>query len=146
MLTKIKNLISAVAGFFSEIIEKIAGGKRRPVLIYAGGGRVILALLFIAFLAMPRNKPGAEARTGTSASAAHPALSASPPQAVIPPEELFLPEEPDFVPGVQLGRERRTIWTAEDAAPFWQDLLENGEEPWRKQVEAIADELLEGVP
>ena len=143
LLTKISPAVSAVADFLKGLIEKIPEEKRRLVLICAGGGLVILALVFAVVLT--RDKPDAEAPTKISASAARPALSA-PPQAVIPPEELFLPEEPDFVPGVLLERERRPAWTAEDAAPSWQDPLKNGEEPWRERVEAIADEILERVP
>ena len=65
---------------------------------------------------------------------------------IIPPEDLFLPEEPDFIPGVLLERERRTSWTVEDAAPYWQDPLKDGEEPWRQQIEDEIDELMERVP
>ena len=65
---------------------------------------------------------------------------------IIPPEELFLPEEPDFIPGILPEREQRVIWTAEDAAPFWQDPLINGEEPWRRQIETVIDQLMERVP
>ncbi|MDR2501381.1 MAG: hypothetical protein LBD37_09955 [Treponema sp.] len=68
------------------------------------------------------------------------------PQALIPSGELFLPAEPDFVPGVLLERERRTTWTMDDAAPWWQDPLKNGEERWRDRVEKTVDELLEKVP
>jgi hypothetical protein len=64
----------------------------------------------------------------------------------IPREELFLPGEPDFIPGVLPARERRNFWTPEDAAPYWQDPLKQGEEPWREQAESVVDELLERVP
>jgi hypothetical protein len=64
----------------------------------------------------------------------------------IPPEDLFLPEEPDFLPPVILERERREVWTAEDAEPFWYDPLEEGEEGWRDLVEKLVDDLLERVP
>ena len=65
---------------------------------------------------------------------------------IIPPEELFLPAEPDFIPGVMLERERRTTWTAQDAAPYWQDPLKDGEEPWRQNIEKAIDELMERIP
>ena len=68
-----------------------------------------------------------------------------PERIIIPPEELFLPEEPDFIPGVMLERERRAAWTAEDAAPYWQDPLKDGEEPWRQHIENTIDELMERV-
>jgi len=64
----------------------------------------------------------------------------------IPPEELFLPDEPDYLPGVILGREQRSSWTEEDAAEYWQDPLRHGEEQWRVNIEAAIDEFLERVP
>jgi len=64
----------------------------------------------------------------------------------IPAGEIFLPYEPDFVPGVLLGRERRTSWTEEDAAEHWQDPLRFGEEQWREKIEAAIDEFLEFIP
>jgi len=60
--------------------------------------------------------------------------------------EFFLPDEPDFVPGVILQRERRTSWSEEDAAEFWQDPLRFGEETWREKIEAAIDEFLERIP
>jgi hypothetical protein len=64
----------------------------------------------------------------------------------IPAGELFLPDEPDFVPGIILQRDRRTTWTEEDAAEFWQDPLRIGEEQWRENIEAAIDKLLERIP
>jgi len=68
------------------------------------------------------------------------------PQGAIPADDLFLPDEPDFVPGILLEREQRAVWTADDAAPLWQDPLRNGEEPWRDRVERTIDEIMESVP
>jgi len=64
----------------------------------------------------------------------------------IPAEDLFLPAEPDFVPNVMLDRERRTQWTADDAMPWWQDPLKDGEQEWRDQIEKTVDEIMENVP
>jgi len=64
----------------------------------------------------------------------------------IPAEELFLPDEPDYVPGVILGREQRSSWTDDDASEYWQDPLKYGEEQWREKVEASIDEFMEQVP
>jgi hypothetical protein len=64
----------------------------------------------------------------------------------IPTDEMFLPDEPDFIPGVLLERERRPAWTADDAAPYWQDPLKNGEQIWRDQIEKTVDEIMESVP
>ena len=66
--------------------------------------------------------------------------------APIASEDLFLPEEPDYIPGVLLEREQRTVWTTENAAEHWQDPLKYGEEGWREKIEAAVDELLEKVP
>jgi len=64
----------------------------------------------------------------------------------IPAGDLFLPDEPDFIPGVILQRDRRTSWTEEEAAEFWQDPLRFGEEQWREKIEAAIDEILERIP
>jgi hypothetical protein len=54
--------------------------------------------------------------------------------------------EPDFVPGVILEREKRTQWTADDAASWWQDPLKDGEQEWRDQIEKTVDTIMESVP
>jgi len=64
----------------------------------------------------------------------------------IPAGEVFLPDEPDFLPGVLLGREQRSVWTEQDAAEYWQNPLRQGEEEWRNKIETSIDELLERVP
>jgi hypothetical protein len=104
--------------------------------IGAGGGLVLVLLICVAAVAM--KKPPAADIASRADVPARPVL--------IPPEELFLPDEPDFVPGVLLEREKRSVWTAEDMAPYWQDPLKNGEERWRDSLEAAVDELMERVP
>ena len=64
----------------------------------------------------------------------------------IPAEDLFLPDEPDFVPSVILERGKRTQWSADDAMPWWQDPLKDGEQEWRDQIEKTVDEIMESVP
>jgi hypothetical protein len=64
----------------------------------------------------------------------------------IPAEELFLPDEPDFLPAILLERERRSSWTEQDAAEYWQDPLKSGEEQWREKIESAIDEFLERIP
>lgn len=64
----------------------------------------------------------------------------------IPAGELFIPEEPDFIPGVLLGREQRSSWTEEDASEYWIDPLRQGEEQWREKIETVINELWERVP
>jgi hypothetical protein len=144
-LTKIKNLVSAVLhGLAQNVLEKIPEEKRRLFMIGAGGGLAVLLLVFIGALIAGGRASGGYSRAETSASV-YPVEDLLAGER-IPPEELFLPDEPDFVPGVLLGRERRSVWTAEDAAPYWRDPLKKGEEQWREWVEAIADELLERAP
>jgi hypothetical protein len=165
LLAKLKTLPAAIGIFFKETAEKFAradvsgktasgvmgkvrdlSGKARKFardkfpgtrerLIFAGSLAAVLLVLCMLIL-LAGGKSGSR-RT-------EPQLSAA--RIVIPPEDLFLPEEPDFAPGILLERERRTSWTAEDAEPFWQDPLRNGEEQWRNRIETVIDDLLERVP
>jgi hypothetical protein len=155
LLTKLKNMGAAAAGFFTGLAGKVSrcftrirehglGGKifqGRKRFIFIGLGLLCILLLFgliAAWLVMNHN-----ADTGFQAAGDGREPPRGPP---VPPEELFLPAEPDFLPGVMLEREQRQSWTREDAEPYWQNPLKNGEEPWRDQVEAVIDELLERVP
>ena len=128
LLKKAKSLFFTIIGFFKNLPLK---GK----LIYIGFGFAFLFLL-IAGIYLLTHRPQKQFKISSQTQE----------NFRIPPEELFLPQEPDFLPGVILEREPKTHWTTEDAAPFWQDPLKNGEEPWREQIEAIIDELMEGVP
>ena len=128
LFLKIKSLFSALFGFLGKLSKK-------EWLIFSGLGFAFIFLIFAAVFLISnkvrqRNLPVPPATE----------------KIVIPPDELFLPDEPDFIPGVLLERERRSSWSAQDAESFWQDPLRNGEEPWRDQVEAIIDELMERVP
>ena len=117
-----------------RLVEKVPPEKRRLVLTASiGFCAFVLVLAGTSLL----TKGGDKGREG-----------AAPPvrQGVIPPDDLFLPNEPDFVPGVLLEREQRAVWTADDAAPLWQDPLRNGEEPWRDRIERTIDEIMESVP
>jgi len=109
---------------------------RRIVLTLAIGVPVILALFIAGVSLMSEHKP--------VKPAALPASSAI--SRRIPAEDLFLPDEPDFVPGVILEREKRTQWTADDAMPWWQDPLKDGEQEWRDQIEKTVDDIMESVP
>ncbi|MDR1105633.1 MAG: hypothetical protein LBL44_04680 [Treponema sp.] len=124
LVTKLKTLPRAAADFF---------GKKRIVLAVCLAAALILLILGLVMLTVMNNNAG----EGDIPQAGRP---------VIPPEELFLPEEPGFVPPVLLEREPRESWSAEDAAPFWHDPLERGEEPWRERIEAVIDDLLKEVP
>jgi hypothetical protein len=148
LLAKIKKMSSVPGAFFKAGLKKIAGlipknaadslrklfqEKRRLIIILFLVFMALFLLGLVSILLVMNNKeevPAAEASRRT----------------VIPPEELFLPNEPDFLPGVILEREPRRSWTAEDAAPFWQDPLRRGEESWRNRIESVIDEVLEEVP
>jgi len=119
-------------------LEKMPSRRRKPILIATAAVLAVLLLVFVG-VSIPRD--------------AHNAWEAPPPardiaaqRGLIPPEELFLPDEPDFVPGVLLGREQRSEWTAEDAEPWWQNPLAGGEEQWRIRIERMVDEIMESVP
>jgi hypothetical protein len=159
LTAKLKTLVSAVTGFVGEIpgavqealqkaLLKIPEKKRRMLVMCAGGGLAVLALAFVLAGLLGRNSSGAlpAGERPAADGQIRPPENASSVRAVIPPEELFLPDEPDFVPGVLLGREQRTSWTADDAALYWQDPLKNGGERWRERLEAAVDEVLERVP
>jgi len=123
-----------------QLLEKLPPEKRKPVLMTSIGACAVLVLIFAGIPLLTRDKPDERK------PAASPAGNAPARQGIIPPDELFLPNEPDFIPGVMLEREQRTVWTAADAAPLWQDPLKNGEEPWRNRIEKTIDEIMESVP
>jgi hypothetical protein len=120
LLDKFRNPLKAAGGFL---------GKNRIAL-----GICLLAVLLILGLVMLLTMNNNSER------------EAVPRPPLIPPEELFPGGEPDFIPPIILEREPRQAWESEDAAPFWKDPLERGEEPWRERIESVIDELLEGVP
>jgi len=109
---------------------------RRIILALAIGVPVIL-LLVIAGSSLVSKDASVKPEVPVSSSAI---------TSRIPAEDLFLPDEPDFVPGVIPYREKRKQWTAEDAMPWWQDPLKDGEQEWRDQIEKAVDEIMENVP
>jgi len=119
-----------------RLIEKIPPEKRRLVLTASVGFCAVFVLVLAG--ASLLTKGGDKGREGTAATTVR--------QGVIPPDDLFLPDEPDLIPGILLEREQRAEWTADDAAPLWQDPLRNGEEPWRDRIERTIDEIMESVP
>ena len=120
------------------LVERIPQEKRQMVLIAAVGAVAVLVLLIVGVSLLSTGRSGGR---GTP-----PPPPAASPRVSIPPDELFLPFEPDFVPGVILGRERRTEWTAEDVEPFWQDPLRGGEQQWRDMIEKTIDDIMGSVP
>jgi hypothetical protein len=121
--------------FFQNWFNKMtAEGKRRFALICTAAFAVILSFSVIMSLVDSKGvkKPDEPEKIRINIP--------------ISAEELFLPDEPDFLPGVLLGRERRSSWTEHDAEEFWQDPLKSGEEQWREKIEAAIDEFLERIP
>jgi hypothetical protein len=131
-------LLQRVEALIRGLLEKLPKEKRRPLLLAGGAGAIVLLLVFFGVLLIMNS---GRARGASSAELPGPERGA-----FLPPEELFLPPEPDFLPGVLLDRERKRSWTDEDARPYWQDPLRNGEEPWRNRIEAAIDDLMERVP
>ncbi|MCL2879662.1 MAG: hypothetical protein FWF29_05385 [Treponema sp.] len=123
-------VIMRIRKFFHD---NLSGTRERLIVLACAAALVVLLLIVVILVHVPDNK-----------NRITPGLSDSG-QSVIPPEELFLPAEPDFIPGVLLEREKRAVWTAKDAAPYWQDPLKYGEEPWRQQIEKTIDDLMEHV-
>jgi hypothetical protein len=123
-------VIDKIIDFVKELIKKILSWPRSKIYIYCGLCSVVI-ISIILLIARPSNQSKIIPVEG---------------QVVIPAQELFLPQEPDFLPGVLLGRQRRESWTVEDAQEYWQDPMKNGENEWRLRVEAVIDELLENIP
>jgi len=137
VVEKTAGLRAHIQPIVGKLVDKLPPGKRRPVL-FASIGVCAVFTLIIA---------GNSLRAGNHEGRKPPAAGVAPVrQERIPTDDLFLPEEPDFVPGILLEREQRAQWTADDAAPFWQDPLKNGEEPWRNRIEKSIDEIMESVP
>ncbi|MDR0449857.1 MAG: hypothetical protein LBH26_01155 [Treponema sp.] len=124
--------------------EKLPWLEGKLGFALAGLG-LALILLLAGLLGAPASpKAGLQAgREGGRSSGEAGGISR---EAPIPPEELFLPGEPDFLPGVIPWREQRKAWAAEDAAPYWYNPLERGEEEWRNRIKTALDEFLEHVP
>jgi len=141
-----------IGGFFHRTLEsqgerrslkeKLEGllnrlpADRRVVLTLAIGVPIILLLFITGASMMFKDKPvRPEALPASGVTIRR-----------IPAEDLFLPDEPDFVPGVILEREKRTQWVPDDAMPWWQDPLKDGEQEWRDQIEKTVDEIMESAP
>jgi len=158
---------TALAGFFGRVkelaaqfkgqmqlgverlLEKVPPHRRRMVVIACGVSfaALLLVIVGVSVATMDRSrKPVISSAGNTGSGHTESSGNAVPQRVTIPPDELFLPFEPDFVPGVMLERQQRTAWTAEDAAPFWQDPLKNGEQEWRDSIEKTIDDIMESVP
>jgi hypothetical protein len=123
-----------ITGFFKDRIHNLTDEeKKRYILICTAVVVVILTLSVVLPLIASGRGRSAEPQRSNRLTA-------------IPPQELFLSDEPDFIPGVLLERERRLVWTEEDASEYWQDPLREGEEPWREKLEEAIDEFMERIP
>ncbi|MDR3019946.1 MAG: hypothetical protein LBU66_03470 [Treponema sp.] len=139
---KIKVFFQGLLGKLGDWFKGLTGEKKhRFILICTAGFAVILTFSVIISMGKSASDDSLEAGVGEAALSERYRLNFA-----IPAEELFLPDEPDFLPNVMLGRDRRTSWTEEDAELYWQDPLRSGEEQWRKKIEAAIDEFLERVP
>jgi len=118
-----------------RVLEKIPA-DRRTVLTMAVAVPIVLLLVIIGVMLMSKEPPAKPAAPPVNSVVTR----------RIPAEELFIPEEPDFVPGVILEREKRMQWSVDDAKPWWQDPLKDGEQEWRDQIEKTVDEIMESVP
>jgi len=119
---------------FNEWIKKLTAEQKRNIILI---GTAVFAVLLTFSVIMSMVNRAAKKR--------HKEPERTNVRVVIPSEELFLPDEPDFLPGVILDRGKRSIWSEQDAAEYWQDPLREGEEQWREKIEAAIDELLERV-
>lgn len=120
--------------FFKGLINKLIPKEKRKIVLVCITGGLVLLIIIMALLLTGSGKESFEGPEGLNKKFA------------IPPGEIFLPDEPDFLPGVLLEREQRAVWTEQDAVPFWQDPLKNGEEEWREKIETMIDNYLERVP
>ena len=140
-------------------------GLRKPALVSAAAGLAVLLVVLVGMAkgagpesgrandAAGEADGGAAVETAGDAERAPAAWDFRPPEGntadgrdIVPTEELFLPPEPDFLPGVLPGRDRRAEWTTADALPWWKNPLTDGEERWRARIESMIDEIMEGVP
>jgi hypothetical protein len=64
----------------------------------------------------------------------------------LPPEDLFLDDEPDFLPDMLLGRERRDAWNVDDVRPYWTDPADEGAGVYKDVMGAVVDGIMERVP
>ena len=124
-----EKIISPVKDWFQK---QTAEQKRRLILISTAVFSLLLTLsVIISVAGNKKEAPPEPARQQIIAP--------------IPAGELFIPDEPDFIPQILPGRERRSSWTEENAEEFWQDPLRQGEDQWREQIETVIDEYLERI-
>ena len=130
-MVSLENLLSSIQDRF----RKLSASQKRGMILFCTG---VFAVILILSAALSSGSFKIEKSQQVPERASI--------RIAIPPGEIFFPDEPDFLPGVMLGRERRTSWTELDASEYWQDPLREGEEPWREMIETAINELLERIP
>jgi hypothetical protein len=131
----VSGLGKKVKSVFSQCAELI----RSHLLIAAlSGGALFVVFALLIVLAVVRNLP--------QKAPPRPAAEDAFRQLTVSPDDFFMPDEPDFVPGVILGREPRDGWSEEDARPFWTDPMDEDADEWKRRVESGMDALLERIP
>jgi hypothetical protein len=130
-LEKFNQIIAFVKDFFSGLT---AEQKRQLVIIFTVFFAAFLTFFVIISLINPKSEdlPSGPERINILSP--------------IPAEDIFMPDEPDYIPGVILERQQRSIWSMDDASVFWRDPLMFGEEQWREKIEEAVNELMERVP
>ena len=135
-----------VLSSFHEKFQKLPGEKKRLIALVCTAVFVFFLVLSV-ILSLRNSGQDRENSSGNESSERQGASgSRQSTRIVVPADEVFLPDEPDFLSGIMIERERREVWTDEDAAEHWQDPLKFGEEPWRDRIEAVIDVLLERIP
>jgi hypothetical protein len=104
---KVKAAPAKMAAFIHE----------RRVYAFCVVGAILIILVLLIILQIVKHEPA-------KAAVAPAPYSAGSAPASVKPSDFFMSDEPDFVPGVLLGREPADGWVEEDARPFWTDPLE----------------------
>ena len=107
--------------------------KKKQAMIFIAGGLLVLFLtLLVTALATAALRPGEAAPANARAAYA------------IPAGELFIPDEPDFIPGILLGRGPRQSWSLEDIRPYWR--APENPEFWQGVLRTAVDGIMEHIP
>ena len=119
-----------------ETIVEFIEARKKIVLIVTSAIFIVLVLLLILSIV-----------TESRLSKKNKAESSSKEQStIVLPDNLWLPAEPLSVPGVQLSRDRRAIWTAEDVKR-WYTVPDNAAlAGLRSTGQQQIEKLLESVP
>jgi hypothetical protein len=144
----IKDFLDLAADFLGDFREKIAGltaGAHKkfgagPKLKIICAGLVLAVVLVIVgmMLLLTRNSRARRTRDSDAIAELF--------RVELPAEELFLGDEPDFLPEVLLERERRDVWTADDARPYWTDPGNEGDKVYEDMMGDVVERIMERVP